>query len=368
MLFRGAPLRGGAAHRTGGRALRRLPLAQDFDGLDAIPEGGGLLKAQVLCGPLHLLLQLAGHQAHPALQELHREVHAAVVLLRRHLRPAEAVAPAHVVVQAGPLLPDIPWEGPAAGGQVEGPADYEEGQLTGREAELFAASVLEDEGEILSALLLQYYGERRVLPREICIPTAIEDQEVLGQLLTEKAGHKVVIRVPQRGERAQVLQMAADNAREEAERQTTSQERSDRTLELLAKLTGLPAPPERMESYDIMPISRPSGVTRARVRWRSSLTMPKMGMAAPKRDTTRWATFACCSPPSMSITSGRGMHLQPAEPREIRPGLHPGRHPRRGRGPTYRSPQALPEREGHQGGVPSGAGAGGSEIHRQGGV
>ena len=128
---------------------------------------------------------------------------------------------------------------------------YEEGQLTGREAELFATSALEDEGEILSALLLQYYGERRVLPREICIPTAIEDQEVLGQLLTEKAGHKVVIRVPQRGERAQVLQMAADNAREEAERQTTSQERSDRTLELLAKLTGLPAPPERMESYDI---------------------------------------------------------------------------------------------------------------------
>ena len=72
---------------------------------------------------------------------------------------------------------------------------YEEGQLTGREAELFAASVLEDEGEILSALLLQYYGERRVLPREICIPTAIEDQEVLGQLLTEKAGHKVVIQI-----------------------------------------------------------------------------------------------------------------------------------------------------------------------------
>ena len=128
---------------------------------------------------------------------------------------------------------------------------YEEGQLTGKEAELFAASGLDDEGEILSALLLQYYGERRVLPREICIPTAIEDQEVLGQLLTEKAGHKVVIRVPQRGERAQVLQMAADNAREEAERQTTSQERSDRTLELLGKLMGLEEPPEWMESYDI---------------------------------------------------------------------------------------------------------------------
>jgi len=128
---------------------------------------------------------------------------------------------------------------------------YEEGQLTGREAELFDPSAVEDEGEILSALLLQYYGGRHVLPREICIPTAIEDQEVLEQLLAEKAGHKVTIRVPQRGERAQVLQMAADNAREEAERQTTQQERTDRTLQLLGKLMGLEEPPEWLESYDI---------------------------------------------------------------------------------------------------------------------
>ena len=117
--------------------------------------------------------------------------------------------------------------------------------------ELFAASGLDDEGEILSALLLQYYGERRVLPREICIPTAIEDQEVLEQLLTEQAGHKVALRVPQRGDRAQVLALASANAREEAERQTTSQERIDKTLELLGKLLGLPEAPEWMESYDI---------------------------------------------------------------------------------------------------------------------
>ena len=128
---------------------------------------------------------------------------------------------------------------------------YEDGQLTGREAELFPPAALEDEGEVLSALLLQYYGGRPVLPREICIPAEIEDREVLEQLLTEKAGRKVAVRVPQRGERAQVMQMAADNAREEAERQTTSQERSDRTLELLGKMMGLEAAPEWMESYDI---------------------------------------------------------------------------------------------------------------------
>ena len=128
---------------------------------------------------------------------------------------------------------------------------YEEGQLTGREAELFSANASGDESEILSALLLQYYGARSVFPREICIPVEIADQEVLGQLLSEKAGHKVAIRVPQRGERAEVLRMAADNAREEAERQTTNAERIDRTLELLGKLMGLEKAPEWMESYDI---------------------------------------------------------------------------------------------------------------------
>ena len=128
---------------------------------------------------------------------------------------------------------------------------YQEGQLTGREAELFAASALDDPGEILSALLLQYYGGRSVLPREICIPVAIEDQEVLEQLLAEKAGHKVALRVPQRGERVQVLAMAADNAREEAERQTTQAERADKTLELLGRMMDLEEPPEWLESYDI---------------------------------------------------------------------------------------------------------------------
>ena len=128
---------------------------------------------------------------------------------------------------------------------------YEEGQLTGREAELFAPSGLEDEAEILSALLLQYYGGKSALPREVYLSAEIEDQEVLEQLLTEQAGHKVALRVPQRGDRAQVLALASANAREEAERQTTSQERIDKTLELLGKLLGLPEAPEWMESYDI---------------------------------------------------------------------------------------------------------------------
>lgn len=128
---------------------------------------------------------------------------------------------------------------------------YEEGQLKGRETEVFSPRAVGENAEILSALLLQYYGGRSVIPREIAIPTEIEDRAVLAQLLTEKAGHSVTIRVPQRGERAEVLRMAVDNAREEAERQLTAVERTDRTLELLGNLIGLEKAPEWIESYDI---------------------------------------------------------------------------------------------------------------------
>jgi excinuclease ABC subunit C len=128
---------------------------------------------------------------------------------------------------------------------------YEQGQLIYRETRVFAAPANEEEAEMLAALLLQYYGERTALPREILLPCEIEDLNALSQLLTEASGHKVRLAVPQRGEKAELMAMAAQNAREEAERQTTKEEREDRTLSLLTKLLGLPEAPRRMEAYDI---------------------------------------------------------------------------------------------------------------------
>ncbi len=128
----------------------------------------------------------------------------------------------------------------------------EEGNLAGRETELFAAPMEEDETEILSALTAQYYLPRAILPHEILLPQgAEEDCENLSQVLTKRAGHKVWVHVPQRGEKAELRAMAQRNAAEEAERATTAQERVAHTLELLQKMLNLPAPPERMESFDI---------------------------------------------------------------------------------------------------------------------
>ena len=127
----------------------------------------------------------------------------------------------------------------------------EEGNLAGRETELFTAPIEETEAEMLSALTAQYYLPREILPHEILLPFDTGECENLSEVLTRRAGHKVWVHVPQRGEKADLRSMAQRNAQEEAERATTAAERVAHTLEVLGKMLDLPAPPGRMESFDI---------------------------------------------------------------------------------------------------------------------
>ena len=127
----------------------------------------------------------------------------------------------------------------------------ENGDLLGREMEVFPTAADTGEGEILSAVLSQYYLARNALPREILLPCAFEGEETLEQALSERVGRKVRLHVPQRGERSHLVEMARQNAREEVERITTESERVSRTLTDLQKLASLPTLPKRMESYDI---------------------------------------------------------------------------------------------------------------------
>ena len=116
---------------------------------------------------------------------------------------------------------------------------------------MFPAAADESESAILSAVLSQYYLDRGVFPTEILLPCALEDQDVFSALLTEKAGHKVTVRLPQRGEKADLLKRAVRNAAEEVERITTESERTYKTLEQLGTLAGLTEAPHRLEAYDI---------------------------------------------------------------------------------------------------------------------
>jgi hypothetical protein len=74
----------------------------------------------------------------------------------------------------------------------------------------------EDEQEIISSLVSQYYAGRGNLPKRIYLPCQVEDQQALQQLLTENAGRRVEISVPQRGERVRLVELARKNAADEA--------------------------------------------------------------------------------------------------------------------------------------------------------
>ena len=125
------------------------------------------------------------------------------------------------------------------------------GDLLSREVQVFSAAADESESAILSAVLSQYYLDRGVFPSEILLPCPLEEQEVFSQLLTQRAGHRVTVRLPQRGEKAELLKMARRNAEEEVERITSESERTHKTLEQLGSLAGLDHAPLRLEAYDI---------------------------------------------------------------------------------------------------------------------
>ena len=97
----------------------------------------------------------------------------------------------------------------------------ENGDLAGRETELFTAPMEETEAEMLSALTAQYYLPRAILPHEILLPFETEGYcDGLSEVLTKRSGHRVWVHVPQRGEKADLRTMAQRNAAEEAERAT----------------------------------------------------------------------------------------------------------------------------------------------------
>ena len=124
------------------------------------------------------------------------------------------------------------------------------GNLSGKDVQMMPEP-LEDDREALAALVQQYYAERGAWPRQILLPWEIEGQEALEALLTEQAGRRVYLEVPQRGDRRRLTESAALNAGEEILRSTTAVQRTAKTLEWLQKSLDLPAYPERIEAFDI---------------------------------------------------------------------------------------------------------------------
>ena len=130
---------------------------------------------------------------------------------------------------------------------------YVGGNLVDKDYEIVEPS--ECEAEAFSALVKQYYLTRRFAPRTVLLPMAMDDAEPFAQLLEQELGRKVRLHVPRRGDNVRLVELAVKNAAEEAERLASREEKLLGRLRLLQEMTGLEAPPRRLEAYDISNIS-----------------------------------------------------------------------------------------------------------------
>ena len=92
---------------------------------------------------------------------------------------------------------------------------------------------------------------RQAVPRTVLISEPIEGEDAVTAYLSDIAGRKVELAVPQRGKRHDLVKLARKNAAEEILRVETSAERRVKSLELLQSMTGMDELPVLLESYDI---------------------------------------------------------------------------------------------------------------------
>ncbi|HYH92292.1 MAG TPA: excinuclease ABC subunit UvrC, partial [Candidatus Saccharimonadales bacterium] len=130
-----------------------------------------------------------------------------------------------------------------------------DGKLIGRDVYLLEAMREAGDEEVLTSFLEQYYARATSIPREVYVPAAMTDTAVLEAFLAERRGGPVHLRVPQRGDKRELLELARRNATDtlarEHARWLADQGKTLAALEELAEALGLPAAPLRIECYDI---------------------------------------------------------------------------------------------------------------------
>ncbi|MBR6049611.1 MAG: excinuclease ABC subunit UvrC [Clostridia bacterium] len=126
------------------------------------------------------------------------------------------------------------------------------GRLIDSEEFFFGQSEIAD-SSALSSFVYGLYTSREYIPKDITFTGGISDDDLslLSEWLTEKAGYKVNVRVPQRGDAKKLCDMAYQNAVQKAREKQKENEKSNKALERLAMLAGLEVVPERIEAYDI---------------------------------------------------------------------------------------------------------------------
>jgi excinuclease ABC subunit C len=113
--------------------------------------------------------------------------------------------------------------------------------------------------EVLGAFMAQFYDDKPP-PRLVLVSHDFEERELLAEALSTKAGRKVEVSVPKRGERKDLVQHALANAREALARKLAETSSQQRLLKALTETFQLPREPRRIEVYDNSHISGSNAV------------------------------------------------------------------------------------------------------------
>lgn len=128
------------------------------------------------------------------------------------------------------------------------------GRLIGRDHFYLRITTGEKEAEILDSFIKQYYAGTPFIPGELMLPEELEDTRVLEEWLSAKRGAKVVIRVPKKGTKEKLVELAADNAKlvlsKDKERLKREEGRTIGAVKEIAKILEIEEI-RRMEAYDI---------------------------------------------------------------------------------------------------------------------
>ena len=149
------------------------------------------------------------------------------------------------------------------------------GQIVGRHEFFFESKLVPDGGQLISHVLMQFYGMPRFLPRRIFIQEDFEGRVDLEKFLSEKKGKRVRILSPTRGKRRELVELVIKNASIGLEvNSTAGRVRGYETLKALQETIGMTTLPYRIEAFDISNIQGTNSVA-SMVVWEAGRSKKK---------------------------------------------------------------------------------------------
>lgn len=132
------------------------------------------------------------------------------------------------------------------------------GKLIGREHFYMKIAAEEEKEQILTVFIKQYYAGTPFIPRLVMLPLAIEEKDVIEEWLTKRRGQKAYIKIPKKGMKEKLVELAGKNARlilsQDREKLKREEGRTIGAMKEIARLLNL-SDAVRVEAYDISNIS-----------------------------------------------------------------------------------------------------------------